>query len=456
MSSQYPQSGFGGMGGGERAGVSVEDLTHGLNEWRNIQDVVRLTFRAFHDVLRAQGEAIQRLEEGAASREDTSDLARRIADLNHQMDLRALKSDVHAAFEAHEELLNFGLSQKADATDAPASPPRSPRASLGVSSAELERRVQAMEARLETFATRSALEKASQETRAELAALGRSLRSEGAGPPSRATTTSRLEPAPAPTATATAPAERFALVGGGASDTKADAEQVNRALKQKADIDAVNAALERVELAHRRFATKEELRGKADASELAAIAESKVGLDEVNRALAEVSRELDGKASVAALEASIREQGIVNRGLSSESSVGRWIWKSGRVKSGGSVPWNVESVNTDPQNFRWEPDRAAIHTVAPGLYEVTFGFFTKKKPAVQLLVNGEPVLAAVNSASYVLHHSSGRLTSVGRHPAGNVTGLTLIDFIALPPRAKISVTYSGETGGEGFISLKKL
>ena len=120
------------------------------------------------------------------------------------------------------------------------------------------------------------------------------------------------------------------------------------------------------------------------------------------------------------------------------------------------MPWNVESVNTDPQNFRWEPDRAAIHTVAPGLYEVTFGFFTKKKPAVQLLVNGEPVLAAVNSASYVLHHSSGRLTSVGRHPAGNITGLTLIDFIALPPRAKISVTYSGETGGEGFISLKKL
>ena len=238
MSSQYPQSGFGGVGGGERAGVSVEDLTHGLNEWRNIQDVVRLTFRAFHDVLRAQGEAIQRLEEGAASREDTSDLARRIADLNHQMDLRALKSDVHAAFEAHEELLNFGLSQKADAPDAPASPPRSPRASLGVSSAELERRVQAMEARLETFATRSALDKASQETRAELAALARSLRSEGAGPPSRAaTTTSRLEPA-----------DGFALVGGGASDTKADAGQVNRALKQKADIDAVNAALERVEL----------------------------------------------------------------------------------------------------------------------------------------------------------------------------------------------------------------
>lgn len=62
----------------------------------------------------------------------------------------------------------------------------------------------------------------------------------------------------------------------------------------------------------------------------------------------------------------------------------------------------------------------------------------------------------MNSASYVLHHSSGRLTSVGRHPAGNVTGLTLIDFLALPPKARIAITYNGEDGGEGFISLKKL
>lgn len=75
---------------------------------------------------------------------------------------------------------------------------------------------------------------------------------------------------------------------------------------------------------------------------------------------------------------------------------------------------------------------------------------------MQLLVNGEPVLAAVNSASYVVHHSSGRLTSVGRHSAGNITGLTLIDFLALPPHAKLAITYNGEDPGEGFLSLKKL
>ncbi len=30
--------------------------------------------------------------------------------------------------------------------------------------------------------------------------------------------------------------------------------------------------------------------------------------------------------------------------------------------------------------------------VSPGLYEVTFGFFSRRKPTVKVLVNSEPVL----------------------------------------------------------------
>jgi hypothetical protein len=41
----------------------VDDLLQGMNEWRNIQDIVRVTFKALHDVVKAQGATIQRLEE---------------------------------------------------------------------------------------------------------------------------------------------------------------------------------------------------------------------------------------------------------------------------------------------------------------------------------------------------------------------------------------------------------
>jgi len=185
--------------------------------------------------------------------------------------------------------------------------------------------------------------------------------------------------------------------------------------------------------------------------------ERKANIDDVNRSLLEVNRELALRPTLTELNRVVGEQSLIMESLCSEHLLGRWIWKSGRIKGEKhAVPWNVQNINTNPENFIWEKDRCAITTVAPGLYEVTFGFFTRKKPSVQLLVNGEPVLSAVNSASYAVHHSSGRLAAVGPHPAGNVTGLTLVDYVALPPKARISCSYQGEEGGEGFIGLRKL
>lgn len=151
----------------------------------------------------------------------------------------------------------------------------------------------------------------------------------------------------------------------------------------------------------------------------------------------------------------MRQQMSINASLTSDMSMGRWLWKSGKTKAGGAVPWNVESVNSDPENFQWEKDKASITATVPGLYEVSLGFFARKTPKVQLLVDGQAVLACLNSSSYVLHHSSGKIASK-QHPAGTVTGLTMIDFLALPPRARLSVVYQGEEAGEGFLSLKKL
>lgn len=41
---------------------ALDDLLSGISEWRNIQDVVRVTFKAFHDVLRQQGDSIKAIE----------------------------------------------------------------------------------------------------------------------------------------------------------------------------------------------------------------------------------------------------------------------------------------------------------------------------------------------------------------------------------------------------------
>lgn len=197
--------------------------------------------------------------------------------------------------------------------------------------------------------------------------------------------------------------------------------------------------------------------GRSAVESLGVNLEKKANIDDINRSLTEVNRELAQRPTLSELNRVIGEQSLIMESLCSEHLLGRWIWKSGKVKGEkAAVPWNVQNINTNPENFLWEKDKCSVTTVAPGLYEVTFGFFTRKKPTVQLLVNGEPVLSAVNSASYAVHHSSGRLAAVGPHPAGNVTGLTLIDYLALPPKARISCSYQGEEGGEGFMGLRKM
>lgn len=199
-----------------------------------------------------------------------------------------------------------------------------------------------------------------------------------------------------------------------------------------------------------------DLATKFNTEEARYLIDQKCNIDDVNKALTEVHNELDTKTNAEDYELQLKSQSDINQALCAENCVARWIWKSGDLKNGFAVPWEIESINTCPENFLWEQDKSSIMTVAPGLYEIIFGFYSNKKPTIQLLVNGEPCFSAVNSASYVIHHSSGKLKSSSKHKEGNIAGLTLIDFIALPARARISVSFSGESSAEGFLGLRKL
>ena len=96
--------------------------------------------------------------------------------------------------------------------------------------------------------------------------------------------------------------------------------------------------------------------------------------------------------------------------------------------------------------------------------KVTFGLFSRKKPSGQFFVNGEPVLSLMNATSYAVHHSSGKLKDLkGNLSASSSglnssvpTGLTYIEYLLLPARARISISYVCDVPGEGFLSLKRI
>lgn len=90
----------------------------------------------------------------------------------------------------------------------------------------------------------------------------------------------------------------------------------------------------------------------------------------MNKALTEIQKELDSKSNLSELKAALNEQALVNESLCTENIIGRWAWKSGELKSGNIVPWEIQLTNTLPDNFLWEKDKSSLLTVAPGLYEV--------------------------------------------------------------------------------------
>ena len=225
-------------------------------------------------------------------------------------------------------------------------------------------------------------------------------------------------------------------------------------LKQKLDINKFNNIISTFNTNFENI--HKDMNSKADIKNILDILKNKLDTDNFNNILNNIKKELGSKTPLADFSSAMDNQAIINDTLCNENNIGRWLWKSGKVKNNLSIPWEVQIINTSNDNFLWEKDKSVIGIKEGGLYEVKMGFYADKKPMIQILINGEVIISAINSNSYVIHQSpGGRMKGTGKASFGNVTGLTLVDFILLPDNTKLSISYTGETG-IGFLGLKKL
>jgi len=150
---------------------------------------------------------------------------------------------------------------------------------------------------------------------------------------------------------------------------------------------------------------------------------------------------------------------------------GRWIWQSGTVGTHRCATWNIECINTDTSNFGFSVGSENIILNRPGLYKLELCLFMSSDPTISVLVNDKAVLSSSSSSS-----SSSLNVGVGSkkrrksgprgnrsdlvrysHEAGQVTGWSLVEFLAVPPKARISLQFKGNpSGAQAFIGLEKL
>eukprot|EP00792_Barthelona_sp_PAP020_P006603 TRINITY_DN3036_c0_g1_i1.p1 TRINITY_DN3036_c0_g1~~TRINITY_DN3036_c0_g1_i1.p1 ORF type:complete len:720 (-),score=232.01 TRINITY_DN3036_c0_g1_i1:457-2400(-) len=235
-------------------------------------------------------------------------------------------------------------------------------------------------------------------------------------------------------------------------------KSLDQKLEAKVNEQSEQDILLRKSLIKRLGNLEESMEGKVNIRDVCVLLDQKANVDDINNSLTVVNDELNRRATNELMDDFMKKQTLINQSLVVENMVGRWVWNTGSKKHSNRVVWDVQLVNTSPDNFLWKSGRSAIVTEIPGLYEISFGFYCEKKPTVQLLVNGQPILSAINNASYVVHHSSGRIGDVSSGNEGNIAGLTLIDFLALPPRARISIVCTSPSNKhiEGFLGLRKL
>ena len=86
------------------------------------------------------------------------------------------------------------------------------------------------------------------------------------------------------------------------------------------------------------------------------------------------------------------DHNLVQEALCAENCLGRWIWKSNELQGASQVPWEVQSINTCPENFLWERNKTAIVMVAPGLYQISLGFFSRRSENAKVYLNGEVII----------------------------------------------------------------
>ena len=185
---------------------------------------------------------------------------------------------------------------------------------------------------------------------------------------------------------------------------------------------------------------------KEDLTALGTLIDKKANIEAVNNLVKKLHAELRNKVSQEGYEELIHDQSIIKETLTNQTSLARWIWHSGTICPDNSIPWEEQSINTSTMNFLWESGKNFVLVIQEGIYEVCFGFFASRKPDIQLMVNYQPVISTSNMSRKGVHQRSQNVR----------TGVSCSEFVVLPAKSRVSVTYAGELGGQGFLSLKKL
>jgi len=247
---------------------------------------------------------------------------------------------------------------------------------------------------------------------------------------------------------------------------KLNLEKMNQELQNKINFDKFDSFLEKVYDDIQ--VIKNDLLLKSNINEVMSYLKNKANIDDVNKALVDIHNDLDNKSSLEDFNHAMNNQNNINTYLAKENSIGKWIWQSGNVCKGYAVPWEVQVINTMPENIIWEKDDFIIMIKKKGIYLLSLGFFVREKPIIQVIINGESVLSQVNSNAFIVRQDNNNeynksnfglnkdIENDEESEDTSITGVSMNEFLCLKEMSKIVISYSGSKCVKGMMSIKQI
>ena len=208
---------------------------------------------------------------------------------------------------------------------------------------------------------------------------------------------------------------------------------------------------------------KNDIMLKANINEMKIYLKEKANIDDVNKALIEIHNELDLKPNINDFNNAMDNQNGINNILIKENYIGKWVWLSGEKKNNFGIPWEIQIINTSPENYIWEKNTSTIKVIEKGIYLISLAFFVREKPEIQVLINGDVIISQINSNPFLIKSENNiNIENLEEKKDGNIilkdnciTGITLNDFLSLDEKSTITINYNGNKNVKGFLSLKK-
>jgi hypothetical protein len=125
---------------------------------------------------------------------------------------------------------------------------------------------------------------------------------------------------------------------------------------------------------------------KVDFKELNSYLKGKVDIDDINKALTIINEDINSKVDNDYFQKTLKNQSDINKIICTDYIMGKWISSNNEIVN-GNIKWNIQSINSSPENFSWENNSYYITIRNKGIYQIEFILFIDKKQNMNFYPN---------------------------------------------------------------------